>query len=107
MPGNYILDAIRRGEGIGAFARIFAEDDIAAGRLRVLFEDVRPGSGYHLVSAPGVLRLPARAFAAWLRRQAGTGHSVAAPSSLDAGQLRLQRPVSDTAKPADRIGRFP
>ncbi len=50
-------------------ARVFAEDDIAAGRLRLLFEDTRQ-KGYYLVTRPGVMRPPLRLFATWLRREA-------------------------------------
>lgn len=108
MPGNFILDAIRRGEGISATARAFAEADIAAGRLRVLYEDSRPGTGYHLVTPRGPLRPPARAFAAWLRRQtAQGGQAVAAPVTVDAGQLSSERSMRDTAKPAHRTGSRP
>ena len=70
VPGNLVLDGVRRGTGISATTRAFIEDDIAAGRLRVLFEEPQPGSGYHIVTRPGVLRPSAKAFAAWLRRQA-------------------------------------
>jgi LysR family glycine cleavage system transcriptional activator len=70
LPGNYILEAIRRGDGISATARAFAEDDIKSGRILVLYEDVTPGTGYHIVTAPGVMRPSVKAFTAWLRRQA-------------------------------------
>ncbi|WP_238547947.1 LysR family transcriptional regulator [Meridianimarinicoccus roseus] len=71
LPGNFVLEAIRRGDGIAATARAFAESDIASGRLLVLYEDATPGAGYHIVTSPGVPRPAARAFTAWLRRQAG------------------------------------
>jgi LysR family glycine cleavage system transcriptional activator len=71
LPGNFVLEAIRRGDGISATARAFAQDDIDSGRLLVLYEDVRPGDGYHIVLPPGVHRASVKAFTAWLRRQAG------------------------------------
>lgn len=76
LPGNFILEAIRRGDGISATARAFAEPDIESGRILVLYEDADPGSGYHIVTAPGVMRPAVKAFAAWLRREA-RGQAVA------------------------------
>ncbi|NDW00632.1 LysR family transcriptional regulator [Salipiger sp. PrR002] len=69
LPGNLMLEAARQGHGIAITARVFADDDIAAGRLRLLFEDTRK-KGYYLVIRPGVMRPPLRLFATWLRREA-------------------------------------
>lgn len=66
MPGNLLLDGLRRGEGIVATVPRFIEEDIDAGRIRVLFTD-RHDAGYHLVTRPGVLRPPLRTFVRWLR----------------------------------------
>ena len=68
-PGNLMLEAARAGQGVAITARLFAEADIAAGRLSLLFQGDE-AKGYHIVTAPGVSRAPARAFVAWLRRQA-------------------------------------
>ncbi|QUJ75823.1 LysR family transcriptional regulator [Sulfitobacter albidus] len=70
VPGNLLLDGARDGQGITATARRFVERDIAAGRLVVLHEEARHESGYHIVTRPGVLRPPLKAFVAWLRREA-------------------------------------
>lgn len=70
LPGYMVLDGLRRGDGITASARAFLEADIAAGNLRVLFEDTRPGSGYYIVTRPGAMRPPVKAFVSWLRRHA-------------------------------------
>ena len=70
VPGYMVLDGLRRGDAITASARAFLEADIAAGNLRVLFEDARPGSGYYIVTRPGVMRPPVKAFVSWLRRHA-------------------------------------
>lgn len=70
LPGYMVLDGLRRGDGITASARMFLESDIAAGHLRVLFEETRPGSGYYIVTRPGVMRPPVKAFVSWLRRHA-------------------------------------
>lgn len=68
LPGNLMLDAARDGQGIAVTAKLFVENDIAAGRLRCVFEDEAP-LGYHIVTRPGVLRPQARVFQRWLRRQ--------------------------------------
>lgn len=65
MPGNLLLDGLRRGDGIVATVPRFVEDGIAAGALRVLFTD-RHDAGYHLVTRPGARRAPLRAFIGWL-----------------------------------------
>lgn len=68
LPGSLLIDAVRNGQGIGVIARVFVEADIAAGRLRLLFEDTRK-KGYWLVVRDGVLRPSARAMQRWLRAQ--------------------------------------
>ncbi|AXS40114.1 LysR family transcriptional regulator [Breoghania sp. L-A4] len=73
LPGYMVLEGLRRGDGVSATARAFIEPDIASGSLKVLFEDTRShGSGYHIVTRPGVMRPPLKAFASWLR-----GHAAA------------------------------
>jgi len=67
LPGHLMLDGLKRGEGVTATARAFIEADIQSGLLRVLFEDARDGSGYHIVTPPGVQRPALKAFASWLR----------------------------------------
>lgn len=66
MPGNLLLDELRRGEGIVATVPRFIEDDIRAGRLVVLFED-RQDAGYHLLTRPGTPRPPLQIFVKWLK----------------------------------------
>lgn len=69
VPGNLLLDGLRNGQGVAVTVREWVRHDITAGRLRLLFEE--PGdTGYHIVTRPGVLRQPAKAFVTWLRRQA-------------------------------------
>ena len=70
MPGHLVTEALRRGEGVTATTRILIEPDLAEGRLVVLFEEDRPNTGYWLVTRPGPMRPPLKAFAAWLRREA-------------------------------------
>ena len=39
LPGNLLLEGARTGQGVAVTSRHFIEDDIASGRLRVLFEE--------------------------------------------------------------------
>lgn len=71
LPGYMVLGAIRAGQGIAATARAFVEDDLAVGRLVVLYEP--PGgvsSGYHLVWRKGIQRPALKQFLSWIRRTA-------------------------------------
>ncbi|MGR3461282.1 MAG: LysR family transcriptional regulator [Roseovarius sp.] len=69
VPGNLLLDGLRDGQGVAVTVREWVRQDITSGRLRLLFEDEEQ-AGYHVVTRPGVLRPPAKAFVTWLRRQA-------------------------------------
>lgn len=69
MPGNLIMEAVRRGDGITYTARPFVEKEIRSGRLIELFSETAFGT-YYIVTRPGVLRPPVRAFVRWLKRQA-------------------------------------
>ena len=69
VPGNLLLDGLLGGQGVAVTVREWVRQDITAGRLRLLFED-EEAAGYHMVTRPGVLRPPAKAFVTWLRRQA-------------------------------------
>ncbi|MEP5633060.1 MAG: LysR substrate-binding domain-containing protein [Tateyamaria sp.] len=69
-PGNLLLDGARDGQGIAVTVRLFLEADIRAGRLCVLHEDTSPGTGYHIVTRPGVQRPPLKAFLRWIRKAA-------------------------------------
>lgn len=66
VPGNMLLDGVRRGDGIGATVVPFVADELAAGSLRVLFDDPIPGIGYHLITRPGPRRAALKTFAGWL-----------------------------------------
>lgn len=66
VPGNLLLEGVRQGQGVSLTVRDWVEDDIQAGRLRLLFEEPEE-TGYFIVTRPGPLRPPARAFARWLR----------------------------------------
>jgi LysR family glycine cleavage system transcriptional activator len=70
LPGHLVLEALRSGDGVTMSARALIARDIDEGRLVVLFEDRIPRDGYYIVTRPGVLRPPLKAFVAWLRRHA-------------------------------------
>ncbi|MEO0380293.1 MAG: LysR substrate-binding domain-containing protein, partial [Pseudomonadota bacterium] len=70
VPGNLLLDGARDGQGVAVTVRHFVEADIQSNRLCVLHEDATPGTGYHLVTRPGVHRPPLKAFLSWIRRAA-------------------------------------
>ncbi len=71
LPGYMVLDGLRRGDGISATSRVFIEQEIQAGTLRVLFEDLKPcTTGYFNVTKPGVKRPPLKLFMSWLRQKA-------------------------------------
>lgn len=80
LPGTLMIDAARDGQGIAVIARAFVDRDIAAGRLRLLFEDTRK-KGYFVVTRPGVMRPAARAFRNWLMR-----HRDVPADATEAGQ---------------------
>ena len=68
LPGYMLLDALRKGQGIGAVARVFVEEDLSAGRLVVMYDEAEDTStGYYLVWRPGVPRPALRHFLRWIR----------------------------------------
>ena len=71
MPGNLIMEAVRRGDGITYTARPFVEQELRSGQLIELFSDEAFGT-YYIVTRPGVPRPPVKTFVKWLRRQATT-----------------------------------
>jgi len=70
VPGNLLLDGARDGQGVAVTVRNFVECDITAGRLRVVHEAVDEGSGYHVVTRPGVMRPVLKSFVQWIKREA-------------------------------------
>ena len=69
VPGNLLLDGLRNGYGVAVTVHEWVCQDIAAGRLLELFRE-KESAGYYIVSRKGPLRPRAKAFAAWLRREA-------------------------------------
>ena len=72
MPGNLIMEAVRRGDGLTYTARCFVQEEIQSGHL-VELSCERNAGGYFIVTRRGVLRPPARALVKWLKQQAGCG----------------------------------
>ncbi len=84
MPGNMIMEAVRRGDGLTYTVRMFVEEEIRSGQLLELSSEDDTG-GYYIVTRPGVLRPPVRAFVKWLKRQAATEMPVRAENALKCG----------------------
>lgn len=66
MPGNLIMQAVRRGDGISYTARAFFKDEIRSGNVVVLFSDPVVGT-YYIETSPGVMRAPVKTFLTWLK----------------------------------------
>jgi LysR family glycine cleavage system transcriptional activator len=90
LPGWMLLSSVREGQGVAVEARVFVEEDLAAGRLIVLFEEREEegaATGYHLVWRPGMQRPALKAFLRWMRRAAAT----TAPPGMREPDLRPVR----------------
>ena len=71
MPGNLIMQAVRRGDGISYTARAFFQGDIETGQLRVLHSE--PASGiYYIETNSGPSRPAVSKFLSWLESKAQT-----------------------------------
>lgn len=75
MPGNLIMEAVRRGDGLTYTARCFVDKEIQSGQLVELSSENDTGA-YYIVTRPGVLRPPVRTFVQWLKHQAATETST-------------------------------
>lgn len=71
MPGNLIMSAVRRGDGITYTARAFFLDDLAQGQVVELASEPLFGV-YHLDLQAGDQRPDVKAFVRWLRSKAQT-----------------------------------
>ncbi|QIK41319.1 LysR family transcriptional regulator [Pontivivens nitratireducens] len=69
IPGYMMLAALREGQGIAATTKLFVQEDVDAGRLRILWEDETPGCGYHLLYRKGPQRAQVQAVLKWLKKQ--------------------------------------
>ncbi len=71
MPGNLIMQAVRRGHGVTFTARAFFEEEIQSGSIRVLFSESAFGI-YYIETMAGTLRKSVNAFVDWLKEEAAT-----------------------------------
>ncbi len=69
MPGNLIMEAVRRGDGITYTARPWVEEELRSGQLIGIFLEKAFGT-YYIKTRPGVLRPPVKTFIKWLKQQA-------------------------------------
>ncbi len=71
MPGNLIMAAVRRGDGITYTARAFFKDDLEAGEVIELFSE--PHFGVYCIQMPDVIVRPdVKIFIKWLKSKAET-----------------------------------
>jgi LysR family glycine cleavage system transcriptional activator len=68
MPGNLIMQAVRRGDGISYTARAFFEEEILRGSMKVLYSESAVGI-YCIETCEGPLRQSAQILVDWLRLQ--------------------------------------
>ena len=71
MPGNLIMQAVRRGDGITYTARAFFQDEIRSGQVVVLHSEPAFGH-YYIETCPGVMRPPVKTFVNWLKTKIET-----------------------------------
>jgi LysR family glycine cleavage system transcriptional activator len=71
MPGNLIMDAVRRGDGITYTARAFFRDDLEVGKVVELFSEPLFGV-YFVETLPRPMRPAVRTFLDWLMSKAET-----------------------------------
>jgi len=71
MPGNLIMNAVRRGDGLTYTARAFFREDLRSGRIVELFSE--PLFGVYYIETPPEQRRPAvKTFLNWLMSKAET-----------------------------------
>lgn len=68
MPGNLIMDAVKRSDGITYTARQWVHEEIRSGELVELFPEEKAGV-FYIHTRPGDERPPVRKFSTWLRSQ--------------------------------------
>lgn len=66
MPGNLIMDAVKRSDGITYTIRQWVQEEIDTGKLVELFPEEQAGA-FHIHQRQGEQRLPVRKFTSWLR----------------------------------------
>jgi LysR family glycine cleavage system transcriptional activator len=74
MPGNLIMEAMSRGDGITHTVRSFFQNDVQSGRTIELYPE-RDFAIFYVVKAPGVMRQSVKTFLDWLLTEARVGVS--------------------------------
>ncbi len=69
MPGNLIMDAVKRGDGITYTARQWVDEVIRSGQLVELFPEENVGA-FYIHTLPAEQRRSVMLFVNWLKRQA-------------------------------------
>ena len=73
VPGHIMLEAVKRGQGVGLTATEWVKEDVKNGALVILFADEEdPELGYHLVTRPAPHRPAVKAFLSWLNTELGS-----------------------------------
>lgn len=75
MPGNLILDAVCKGEGLSYTARQWVEAEIRTGELIELFPEEDAGS-FYIHTQQSSMRAPVKTFIKWLKEQAEKYDSI-------------------------------
>jgi len=89
LPGNLILDAVRRGEGVGNTGRTWFAEDVAEGRVVALFDDDDATDiGYWIVTRPPPHREPLKAFLKWVRAEIRDASNVLGNRAHQRGKFR-------------------
>lgn len=69
MPGNLIMEAVRRGDGLTYTAQPWVADELQSGQLAALFTE--PGFGiFYIQTRPREMRRHVRTFVTWMTSQA-------------------------------------
>jgi LysR family glycine cleavage system transcriptional activator len=71
MPGNLIMEAVRRGDGVTYTARAFFQKDLESGALVELFSEPAFGT-YYIETHDGPQRRTVRVFLKWLESKSET-----------------------------------
>jgi LysR family glycine cleavage system transcriptional activator len=80
MPGNLIMDAIKRGEGITYTARQWVEDEIRSGQLVELFPEEDCGV-FYIHARSDDQRRPVSLFIQWLKQQVSKEQQLSPPGT--------------------------
>ncbi len=75
MPGNLIVDAVKRGEGVTFSARQWFAEELASGELLGAFPETDPGV-FYIEQLSGEDRPHVQKVVDWLIDEAGLSHRI-------------------------------